>query len=735
MTGRRTGRAVLTTVVLVLLPTIAAAEDRHLDVEMLFSPDDAVRKSFDGATRQLTWLDDGSLGERRSGSQGKGLWLLEGKDLEAVPLFEPRAIEKALVAVPGLGPKRAAEMVAGPMTLAPNRSAVLFEHSNDLFVWRRGSERAVRLTTDKAVEHEAAWSPDGRLVSFVRHNDLWLADPETARSWQVTEGGGPELFHGRLDWVYQEEVYGRGNFRGYWWSPDGSQLVFIQLDESPVREFTVVDHLPTELDLEVTNYPKAGSPNPTVRLAVVDATGGEPRWIDTSEYLPIEHLIVRVGWTPESDRIVVQVQDREQRWLDLLLADPETGEVERLFREQSPAFVNVTGEPEWLADGSFLWLSERTGFQHLYHYSRKGRLLEQLTDGEWEVETLHGVDEEAGVAYINTTEAGPTGSQLWSIALADGARRRISKRPGHHRVRFAPNMKRYLDTWSDVSTPWQLRLHSADGSVLAELDTEGPATLADFDWGSIEFLQVPTRDGFVMEASLIKPPNFDAKKKYPVLQYNYGGPHAPVVENRWGGDRYLWHQMLAQRGYVIWMCDNRSASGKGIAPTWKAYRQLGVIELQDIEDGIAWLRKQPWVDSERIGIWGWSYGGFMASYALTHSKSFKAGIAGAPVTDWGLYDTIYTERYMARPQNNKEGYAGTSVAAAAANLHGDLLILHGLMDDNVHFQNTVQLVYALQKAGKDFDLMVYPRSRHGVRDPNLVYDLYRRMTEFIEERL
>jgi dipeptidyl-peptidase-4 len=246
---------------------------------------------------------------------------------------------------------------------------------------------------------------------------------------------------------------------------------------------------------------------------------------------------------------------------------------------------------------------------------------------------------------------------------------------------------------------------------------------------------VPARDGFPMEAVLIKPPDFDPAKRYPVLQYNYGGPHAPVVADAWGGSRYLWHQYLAQRGYVIWMCDNRSASGKGIRPTWEAYRRMGAVELRDIEDGVAWLRQQPWVDPARIGIWGWSYGGFMAAYSLTHSKSFAMGIAGAPVTDWRLYDTIYTERYMRMPQNNPEGYRETSVIEAAADLSGKLLLVHGTIDDNVHLQNTLQLAYELQKADKEFELMLYPKSRHGVRDRKQELHLYRAMTRFVMANL
>ncbi|MDH3285425.1 MAG: S9 family peptidase, partial [Acidobacteriota bacterium] len=551
----------------------------------------------------------------------------------------------------------------------------------------------------------------------------------------LTVDGGEDLLYGRLDWVYQEELYGRGNFKGYWWSPDSSRLAFLKLDESPVGTFTIVDHLPIRLTTEVTRYPKAGDPNPRVSLGLVDVAGGESRWVDTSRYAPIEHLIVRVSWTPDSSGILFQVQDREQTWLDLDLAPVDGGEVRRLLRETSPAWVGVAGEPAWLDDGTFLWLSDRTGYRHVYRYDGEGRLLGAVTEGDWEVRELHGHDPRTGFAFLTATEHSPIETHVYRTRLDGTGLTRLTLDAGSHRAQFNEEFTLFLDRFSDVKTPPKLRLRSATGDLVRAVDENEIPALSRFEFGEVRFMQVPARDGFAMEAMMITPPDFDASRKYPVLQYNYGGPHAPVVRNRWDGRRYLWHQMLAQRGYVIWMCDNRSASGKGVKPAWEVYGQLGVVEMRDIEDGVSWLREQPYVDAERIGIWGWSYGGFMASYALTHSKSFKIGIAGAPVTDWRLYDTIYTERYMKRPQSNAEGYKSTSVVEAAGDLAGKLLIVHGTTDDNVHLQNTVKLVHALQQAGKEFELMIYPRSRHRVHDPNLLYHLQRLLTRFVEENL
>ena len=310
------------------------------------------------------------------------------------------------------------------------------------------------------------------------------------------------------------------------------------------------------------------------------------------------------------------------------------------------------------------------------------------------------------------------GGDAYRVKLDGSGMTRLTKTEGSHAANFDPTFSYFIDTWSDAATPSQVRLYKSDGTLERAIEENKVAALKEFKLSKPEFLKVKTRDGFEMEAMMIKPPNFDPTKKYPVWSHTYSGPHAPQVRNAWGGANYMWHQMLAQKGYIIWVCDNRSASGKGAESTWTAYKNLGVGELRDLEDGVEYLKTLPYVDGARVGINGWSYGGFMTSFAMTHSNAFKIGIAGGTVTDWNLYDTIYTERYMLTPQNNPDGYAKTSVTKAAKNLSGKLLLLHGTMDDNVHMQNTIQFVYELQKAGKEFELMVYPKSRHGVGDPH-----------------
>lgn len=723
------------------------AQDRLLTLDDLYDPEKKI--DFGGSPLAgLRWLRDGAhYLQPPQGQDRSGGWLkIHAETGRAEPFFESARMEAAFAAIPGLGSEEARSLVGrGAFKFSPGETACLVEYADDLFYYRFDSARVLRLTRTPEPEEEASFSPDGKLAAFVRNQDLYVVDVEEGSERRLTADGGAKRLNGKLDWVYQEEIYGRGNFKAYWWSPDSTHIAFLQLDESGVPEFTVLDHIPVHLEREITPYPKAGDPNPRVRLGVVRPAGGATRWVDLFPYQGLDFLIVNVSWSPDGKQLVYQVQDREQTWLDLNFAPLQVkgnpGSVgtalggRRLFRETSPAWVEVMAAPVWLKDESFLWLSERSGWKHIYHYSAEGGLLRAVTSGSWEVTELHGIDEEQGWIYFSGTRDGALSLHVYRARLDGSDLARLSEAPGRHRASFNAAVTMFLDSWSDVDTPTQVRLHGADGSLIRLLDENRVEALKQFKLSRPEFVQVQTRDGFVMEAMMIRPPDFDPAQRYPVLSYVYGGPHAPSVRDAWGGTTYMWHQFLAQRGYIVWICDNRSASGKGAQSAWPLYRNFGELELRDLEDGIEWLKSQPYADGSRVGIWGWSFGGYMTSYALTHSRSFKIGIAGAPVTDWTLYDTIYTERYMKTPQNNREGYEKSSVLRAAQNLHGKFLLIHGTQDDNVHLQNTLQLAYELQKAGRPFQLMLYPQSRHGVRDPLLVKHLRTLMTNFILENL
>jgi dipeptidyl-peptidase 4 len=719
-------------VAFVAVPAVLAGQSpqRTLTIDAIYDP--SMRVDFSGSpTTNITWLDAESyMVARRAG--GGYEWLkVDASSGRSTPLFDVARMEAALAALPGVTRAEASDIArSDDLTLNPAHTGALFSFADDLYFYDVGAARASRLTTAPGAEEEATFSPDGRLVAFVRAHNLFTVDVVAAREQALTTDGNPALLNGKLDWLYQEEIYGRGRFRGYWWSPDSTRLAFLQLDERPVPEYTVVDHVPYRPVLEVTDYPKAGDPNPKVKLGVARVSGGGPSWVDLGTYSAIDFLIVNVDWTPGSSDVVFEVQDREQTWLDLNVANVTSGQPRKILRETTKAWVNENGNPAWLKDGSFLWFSERSGFKHLYHYKTDGTLVRQVTTGRWDVRTLYGVDESNGFVYFPSSERSAIGTDIYRVKLDGSGLTRLSQTPGTHRAIFNPSFTQYVGTWSDVTTPTQVRLHRADGTEVRVIDANPVRTHAQFQLSKPEFVQVTARDGFVMDGMIIRPPDFNPARRYPVFQHTYAGPGAAQVRNQWGGQTYMFHQMLAQHGVIVWIHDNRSASGKGAESQWPVYGNLGELELRDLEDGIAWLKQQPGVDGSRILLSGWSYGGFMTAYALTHSTSWSAGIVGAPVTDWRDYDTVYTERLMKMPQNNAEGYRKSAPRFAADKLHGRMLLMHGTTDDNVHFQNTVQFVYELQRAGRNFELMVYPRSRHAVTDPLLNKHLRQTMFDF-----
>ena len=731
--------------VLLLVASLAAAQQppttppkptlRELSIENIFDPKNRV--AFSGAAQSgFVWLDDKTFTWPRTNERNEFVEQLvfDTQTGTKRPLFDAAKLQATMRKMGGIVEE---ETRGTPQprrwNFSPNKKTLVLTIGDDLYLYALDSEAFTRLTFSPGAEQEATFSPDGKSIAFIRNNNLYVVDVASQRERQLTTDGNENTLNGILDWVYQEEVYGRGNFRAYWWSPDSSRIAYMQLDERPVKRFAVVDHIPTMQRVEQELYPKAGFPNPIAHLFTVTASGTAPREIDTERYSGGDFLIVSVSWSPDSSRILYQVQNREQSWLDLNAASGSGASPKTLFRETTKAWVEPQGDPEWLTDGSFLWLSERSGFKHIYQYAADGTLKKQITDGPWEVRTLHGIDSANEWIYFSGTERTVTGSDVYRIRLDGTQMKRLSDAAGSHRASFNPSMTQYIDSWSDIQTPAQISLYRNDGTKVRVVDANDVAVARDYRMSKPEFMQVKTRDGFTMEALMIKPADFDPSRKYPVYEYTYSGPHAQQVVNAWKGSQYLWWQLLAQRGMIVWVCDNRTASGKGVESTWPVYKHFGELELRDLEDGLRWLTSQPYVDGSRVVLDGWSFGGFMTSYALTHSTLWSAGISGGTVADWHDYDSIYTERYMLMPQNNPDGYQNSSPRFAAKNLHGPLLLLHGTIDDNVHMQNTVQFIYELQKADKPFRLMVYPRSRHGVSDPALVAHMRMTMMQFIED--
>jgi dipeptidyl-peptidase-4 len=723
--------ALVSGAVIAVSMSLGAQAQRTLTIDLIYDPQ--ARINFSGTPAPpITWLDANSYRTTRRGERGVEWVKVDAVSGRATPLFDLFRMENAFAALPGVSRDEAAAVArSNDLTFNALQDTVIATLNSDLYSYNLLAGTAVRLTSAPGEEEEATFSPDGRTVAFVRGNNLFVVDIATQRERALTTDGTNEIFNGKLDWLYQEEIYGRGRFRGYWWSPDSSRIALLQLDERPVPEYTVTDHIPYHPLLEVTDYPKAGDPNPKVRLGIVTTLSPVLSWVDLNDYSNTDFLIVNVAWAPGGADLFFQVQDREQTWLELDSAHVLSGRTRKVIRETTRAWVNENGNPIWLKDGSFLWFSERNGFKHLYHYYAEGTAPRQVTSGRWDVRSFYGVDEATRTAYFSSGARRHIDTDIYRIGLDGTGMTRLSRTEGTHSANFNPSFTMYVDAWSDATTPTQTRLHRADGADVRVIEGNPVSALSQFRLFTPEFVEVQTRDGFTMDGMILKPTNVDPTRRYPVYQLTYAGPTAASVRNRWDGTQFMFHQMLAQHGVVVWVLDNRSAGGKGAESQWPVYGRLGELELRDLEDGITWLRKQPYIDASRIVLSGWSYGGFMTAYALTHSTSWSGGIVGAPVTDWRDYDTVYTERYMKTPQHNPDGYRDTAPRFAAAKLHGRMLLLHGTTDDNVHLQNSVQFAYELQRAGKPFEMMFYPRSRHAFSDPRLNTHLRQTMFDFV----
>jgi dipeptidyl-peptidase-4 len=595
----------------------------------------------------------------------------------------------------------------------PARTGALVDVGADLAFAYLDGRPAVRLTKAGGGHEFVTFSPDGKRIAFVRGGNLYAVEIADPGEKQLTTDGGGDVLNARGDWVYEEEIFNR-NGRAFWWSPDGTHLAFLRFDDAPVKRFNLVNLNTPRGQLEAYPYPKAGDPNPTVKIGVVPASGGKPTFLNLGEYKPDDLVISRVGWMPEQRGVFAYVQNRTQSWLDFVAWETPDAKPKRLFRETTKAWVEDLGQPHSLPDGSFLLASERSGYKHLYHFAADGSRPAAVTAGEWEVRDVLRVDAAEKCVYFTGTKDGSVRLHLYRAKLGgEPAVERLTATGGSHQVTLAPSGGLFVDRFTDNATPTQTYLCEAEKGRIRTLDANPVRQRDEYTWGRLESVSVPLKDGFVLEGLVTYPPDFDPAKKYPVWVLTYAGPHMPRVREDWSGGR-IFEQALASSGIIAFRIDPRSASGKGAQSAWAAYKQLGVQELKDLEAAVAWLCKNPWADATRVGISGHSYGGFMAAFALTHGKTFSAGIASGAVTDWRLYDTIYTERYMLTPKENAEGYDRSSVVKAAKDLNGKLLIMHGMMDDNVHLQNSTQFVDALQRAGKQFEMMYYPQSRHGL---------------------
>jgi len=668
--------------------------------------------------RTLLWLEDALTGQRRTVADWTELQ-------ESLKAQRPDRAEGRL------GDVNAGNAARSRSVVAPDGSALVGLAAGDLYLLDLETGEARFLTDDPEPELYPAFSPDGTRLAWVRDGDLYWQALATGAVHRLTvRGDDDHLLHGQAPWVLEEEL---GVEQSFWWSPDGDRLLLLRYDVSPVDVVAIENHLPTIPVVEQQRYPKAGRPNPVTRLGVVALDGAPPAYFDLD--LEPGGSLPRAGWTP-AGRIWVQRLDRAQTSLELLELDPASGRVRPLVEERDPAWVNLGGDPLFLDDGRFLWRSERTGWWHLELRQADGTLERRLTEGPWEVTAVAGLLAGRDRVLVQTTRHGVRERHLEVVPIDGGEIRRSSGVAGTHEALLAPAGDLWLQTHSSRERPPRKIVHRADGTEVRLLADGRPPELDRFRRSPVEMGTVSAPDGTVLHHATVRPPDFDPGRRYPVLLYVYGGPHSQLVVDEWGGTIELFAQLLAQQGIVVRWVDNRGTAGRGRDFERAIHRRLGQVELADQLAGLEPLLAEPWADRERVAIYGGSYGGFMALMGLLDAPDvFSAGIAYAPVTDWRLYDTAYTERYMQTPEANPDGYAAADRVARASGLEGALLLVHGTMDNNVHLHHTLRLVEALALDAHPFELMLYPEVRHPVRRSRYKHHFHQLKLDFLRRHL
>lgn len=605
----------------------------------------------------------------------------------------------------------------------------------DFYIYDIASKKLTKLS-DGGKQLYATFSPDGKRVAFARENNMFVTDLSDMKETQITtDGKFNAIINGYSDWVYEEEF---SFAKGFHWSPDGKKIAFYTFDEAEVPEFNMQmwgELYPQDYKFK---YPKAGEANSKVKVSVYDVSSGETVKMETGNEADI--YIPRIKWTDNPNLLSIQKMNRLQNTLEILHASTTTGKADVVLKETSKTYIDVTDDLTYLEDGkNFIHTSEKDGFNHLYLYKMDGKLVRQITDGNWEVSEFLGYDEKNDRLYYMSTEVSPLDRHLYSISSKGRKKQRLTEKPGTHDINMSNDFKYYLDYYSAANTPPTVSLHTAkDGKLIKVLEDNEKLknTLAQYDVAKQEFFTMNTVDGTKLNGWMIKPTDFDPNKKYPVLMFVYGGPGSQTVTNSWGGNNYLWHQLLADKGVLVVSVDNRGTGARGAEFKKITYANLGKYEIEDQIEAAKWLGNQPYVDKDRIGIWGHSFGGYMALLGLTKGDGvFRAGISVAPVTNWRFYDTIYTERYLKTPQENASGYDDNSPLFFAEQLQGDLLLIHGTGDDNVHFQNAVAMQDALISANKQFESFYYPNRNHGIGGGVTSLHRFNMMTDFLERKL
>ncbi len=621
--------------------------------------------------------------------------------------------------------------------LIADKEESIYRHSTraDYFVYDLKSKKVTRVS-DKGKQSFDSFSPDGSKIAFVRSNNLFIKDLVTGQEKQITEDGKlNKIINGQSDWVYEEEF---SFAQAFFWSPDSKKIAYYKFDESEVPEYsmTVYDKLyPTEYRYK---YPKAGEKNSTVSIHIYNLDAGTTSTVDVGtekdQYIP------RVKWTASANALCVLRMNRHQNKLDYLLADASTGASKLILTEQDNYYIDIEKEQlTFLKNGKqFINVSERDGYNHIYLYDLSGKIIKQLTKGRWEVTEVYGIDEKNKTVFYQSAEQSPLQRDVYSVSLNGQGKKRLSMEKGTNTATFSSDFSYYILNHSTANTPSYITLNDRSGKMIRVLESNEALrrTLEQYQLSPIEFFSFNTSEGTELNGYMIKPDGFDPAKKYPVLMYVYGGPGSQNVADNWGGARAKWFNMLAQKGYIVACVDNRGTGFRGAEFKKMTYKELGKYETIDQIGAAKWFAGQSYVDPLRIGIWGWSYGGYMSSLCITKGADvFKMAIAVAPVTTWRYYDSIYTERYLQTPQENPSGYDENSPLNFADRLKGKFLLVHGTGDDNVHFQNSVMFSEALIQANRPFEQAYYPNKNHSIYGGNTTVHLYAKLTDFILKNL
>jgi dipeptidyl-peptidase-4 len=710
------------------------------------------------APESIKWAPDGSrvaFVQRDDSGEKGALYYVESSNPQPAMLVAREKLATLAPPVSAIKDERQKEAAQRYSVAAyhwsPDSKKLLFDSMGQLWLYNLDTGTAVQVTSSNDASVDPKFSPDGNRIAYVRKHNLYVRDIAGGGEDALTRDNDPNVLNGEVDWVYEEELYTRSN---YFWSPDGKQIAFLQMNEKAVPDYPITDWVPVHSSLDQQKYPQPGDANPEVRLGVVSSGGGKVKWLtagDSKQGVPLggdtNVYVPRFGWV-RPGIVWAMALNRAQDRLDLYFIDVKSGKSQLMMSESSDTWIDMHPETEFelLRSGDrYLWTSWRDGHYHVYLYqfdnqnplAADAKLVQQLTKGDWDVESIDGIDEKQGIVYLTANEGDWRQQNIYAVGLDGKNFHRVSKQDGAHMATFDPaNAKFYVDTYSSLSTPPTLSFCSVNGECSAFWK---PRAIEQYNLPTPKKVEFTAADGTTKLLGTILLPTggrMMANGKAPMILNPYGGPGAQSVRDAWGGSAYYFDCILARHGFAVLRVDNRGMANRGKAFAGALRHNFGQNELADqIAATKQALQQFPQLDGNRLGFWGWSYGGYFTLYAMTHTDMFKSGVAVAPVTDWRLYDSIYTERYMGLPKDNPDAYTKSSPSSVAGDLKGSLLEVHGTSDDNVHFQNTVHMVNAFINAGKQFELMIYPRKTHGIAGKQARSHLFHLIENHFEETL